>query len=121
MLTDEAKRSRCLFVVKPKFCRVSSKLPMRSCEKNCCRQQKVIYSFSLLKRKNVLTRFSDRQLFLIDSTRYLSLAVCPNSNRSQKVEDEKKSSTRKIHQRAKVVDEKKLSTTSGLLCLQPYT
>ena len=52
-------------------------------------------------------RFSDLPLFLIDNTKYEFVAVFQNSHRSQKVVDEKESSTRK------------LSTTSGLTCLQP--
>ena len=63
------------FAVDAKFCRVSSKLSMIRCEKNCCRQQKVIDSFSLFKRENASTRFSDGQLFLIDNTKYVSLLL----------------------------------------------
>ena len=69
---------------------------MRSCE------QKRIDSFSLFRKENALMRFSDLSLFLIHNTKYKFVAVFQNNHRSQKV-----------------VDEKELSTTSGLMCLQP--
>ena len=78
-----------------KFCRVSPKLSMRSCEKNCCQQQKSIDPFSLFKSENASMRFSDLPLFLIDNTKYEFVDVFQNSHRSQKVTDEKESSTRK--------------------------
>ena len=76
------------FVVSPKF-------SMRSCEKqNCCQQQKRIDSFSLFRRENASMIFSDLPLFLINNTKYEFVAVFQNSPRSQKVVDEKESSTR---------------------------
>ena len=78
--------------------------------KKCCRQQKMIDSFSLFKRDNALARFSDRQPFLIDDTKYVSVHCCQNSHRSQKVVDKKMSSTRKSCR----------PTTSDLVCLQTW-
>ena len=52
-------------------------------------------SFSLSKRANASMRFSDLPLFLIENTRYEFVAVFQNSRGSQKVVDEKGSSTRK--------------------------
>ena len=77
-----------------KFCRVSSKLSMRSCEKT-------VDNNSLFKWENASTRFSESTFF---SHRPHKMSVCcvSNSHRSQKV-----------------VNEKKLSTTSGVVCLQP--
>ena len=61
----------------------------------------------LLKRENALARFNDRQIFLIDNTKYLSVDCVS-----------KRASITKSRIREKVFDEKKLSGTSGLVCLQ---
>ena len=86
--------SSIIFCRQHEICRLSPKLSMRSCEKNCCRQQKRIDSFPLFRRENASTRFSDLPLFLIDNTKYEFMAVFHNSHRSRKVVDEKESSTR---------------------------
>ena len=65
---------RWLFAVDAKFCRVI-KVVDEKLWKNCCLQQKVIDSFSLFKRENASTRFSDPQLFLIDNTKYVSVLL----------------------------------------------
>ena len=56
-------------------------------KKNCCRQHKRINLFLLSKRENASMRFGDLPLFLIDNTKYKSVAVFQNSHRSQKVAD----------------------------------
>ena len=63
------------------FSHVSPKLSMRSCEKNCCRQQKRIDSFSLFRRENAWMRFSDLPLLPSDNTKYEFVAVFQNSHR----------------------------------------
>ena len=69
---------------------------MRSCEeKTVVDRQKSTYSFSLCRRENASMRFGDLPLFLIDNTKYEFVAVFQNSHQSQKVADEKESSTRK--------------------------
>ena len=99
MLTDESKCSRRLFLVDLKFCHVLSKLSIRSCEKNCCRQQKVIGLFSLFKEKTHRRDLVIHNFFSSTTQNTCWFAVCQNSHRPQKVIDERKSSTRKSYRK----------------------
>ena len=90
------------FVIDAKFCPVSSKLPGEVVNEklweNCCQQQKVIDLFSVFKGENASTRFSDRQLFLMDYTKYISVRCMSKQSSIKKRRREKvcKSSTRKV-------------------------
>ena len=89
------------FVIDAKFCPVSSKLPGEVVNEklweNCCQQQKVIDLVSVFKGENASTRFSDRQLFLMDYTKYISVRCVSKQSSIKKRRREKvcKSSTRK--------------------------
>ena len=94
---------------------------MRSCGKNCCRQQKRIDSFSLFRRENASKIFSDQPLFLIDNTKYEFVAMFQNNNQSQKVADENESSTRNSCRQHLVLRVYSLKFAITVACIYMHT
>ena len=83
---------------------------MRSCEKTVGDNGKQSIRFGF-KGENALTRVNDCNFFSwITQNTYLS-AACVKTVINKK--------TRSMRKGIEVINEKKLSTTSGLVCLQP--
>ena len=74
--TDETRCCRWLFLINDFLpSTLNFALCHQSCRREVLKKQKVIDSFSLFERENASTRFSDRQLFLIDNTKYVSVLL----------------------------------------------